>query len=619
MADALHRGHSAQRTRGTQLMGAALVRRAVWLRAHITNRVEVARSGNGGAAMRFLLIAVGLATISGCCDQCGWSKTAPSSTVRHYLAGDADPDAGGERLFEGLGEHQRTVTTSSKEAQQYFNQGLNFLYAFNHDEAIRSFQQAAKLDPKCAMAWWGVAYANGPHINNPAVPPERAKAAWEALTKAKENAGSGTEVEKALVAALEKRYANPQPEDRKPLEEAYASAMRGVWKQYPKDADVGSLFAESLMDLRPWDYWKGDGQAYPETLEVIATLEKVIEFAPKHPLALHLYIHAVEASPEPGKADVAGERLRTLAPALGHLVHMPTHIDIRRGRWLEAVETNQRGMKADMEYRKVRPNQGFYRIYMAHNHHMLSFAAIMTGQSKLALQEIRTLLAGIPKEWTAVPQNAAFVDGFFALPIEALMRFGKWEEVLKEPEPDECFPVARTLWHCARGIAYAATGKVKEAREEQVAFRAGVAKVAKEAQVGNNKASDVFAVAEPMLEGEILLREGKMKEAVAALREAAAKEDKLKYDEPPDWMQPVRHALGAVYLHMGDTAAAEQAYREDLQRWPENGWSLYGLAKTLEAMGKKEEAAEVKARFQKVWKNADVEITSSCYCQTNTP
>jgi tetratricopeptide (TPR) repeat protein len=567
-------------------------------------------------AMRHFSFAFGACALvalfgSGCCQQCGQGK-ATSQSASPAAAGAPEPTA---RLFNGLGDHHRTVTTSSKEAQQFFNQGLNFLYAFNHDEAIRSFQEAATLDPKCAMAWWGIAYANGPHINNPVVPPERARAAWEALTEAKENVAAGTEAEKALIAALGKRYANLQPEDRRALDEAYASAMREAWQQFPKDADIGALFAEALMDLRPWDLWKGDGKPQPQTPEIIAALEKVMEFAPKHPLALHLYIHALEASPEPGKADEPADRLRHLAPALGHLVHMPSHIDIRRGRWQEAVEANRRAIQADANYRALAPSQGFYRIYMAHNHHMLAFAAIMTGQSQLAMREIRTLLAGIPKDWLAVKANAAFVDGFFALPFEAQMRFGQWGDVLKEPEPDECFPVARTLWRCARGIAYAATGKVKEAREEQTAFRDGASKVAKEAQVGNNNAGDVLAVAEWMLEGEILLREGKLKEAVAALREAAAKEDKLKYDEPPDWLQPVRHALGAVLLHQGAFAEAEQVYREDLRRWPENGWSLYGLARTLDAMGRKEEAAAVRARFQKVWQHADVEITSSCYCQ----
>ena len=261
-------------------------------------------------------------------------------------------------LFDGLGKHTRPVTTSNPEAQRYFDQGLNFLFAFNHDEAIRSFAHAATLDPKCAMAHWGVALANGPHINFPLVPPERAKAAWAALAKAREHAKGGTEVEQALIEALAKRYADPQPEDRRPLDEAYAAAMRDVYKRFPKDADVGALFAESLMDLRPWDLWSADGKPRPETPEVVETLEAVLKHSPDHPLALHLYIHAVEASPEPGKAAAAADRLRKLAPGLGHLVHMPSHIDLRLGQWQKAVEANERAIAADTRIPEEGPRAG---------------------------------------------------------------------------------------------------------------------------------------------------------------------------------------------------------------------------------------------------------------------
>ena len=284
--------------------------------------------------------------------------------------------------FDGLGKHTRLVTTASPEAQRYFDQGMNFLYAFNHDEAIRSFAHAATLDPRCAMAHWGVALANGPHINFPLVPPERAKAAWSALARAREHAKGGTEIEQALIEALTRRYADPQPEDRRPLDEAYAAAMREVYKRFPKDADVGAIFAESLMDLRPWDLWSADGKPRPETPEVVETLEAVLKHSPDHPLALHLYIHAVEASPEPGKSAAAADRLRKLAPGLGHLVHMPSHIDLRLGQWQKAVEANERAIQADTDYRKKAPQQDFFRIYMAHNRHMLAFAAMMQGESR---------------------------------------------------------------------------------------------------------------------------------------------------------------------------------------------------------------------------------------------
>jgi tetratricopeptide (TPR) repeat protein len=522
---------------------------------------------------------------------------------------------GTPKLFDGIGDYTRKVTTNNPEAQKYFTQGLNFLFAFNHDEAILLFEQAAKLDPTCAMAYWGIAFANGPHINKVDVPPERAKAAWAAYLKAKEHASAGTEVERGLIEAVGQRYAETPPKERRPLDEAFAQAMRKLWKQYPQDADVGAFTAEAVMNLSPWNLWTGEGKPQPETPEILDILETVMKQSPKHPLALHLYIHATEASPEPGRADAAADRLRHLCPGLGHLVHMPSHIDIRRGRWQEAIEANQRAIAADSAYALQRPKQGFYRLYMAHNYHMLAFAAVMQGESKRAIDTMRMVLAAIPKEWLETKENALIADGFFAVPIEILVRFGKWDEVLKEPEAPANLPIARALRHMARGVAYNAQGKSVEAREEQKLFREAVKKIGEDAIVGNNKAADVIAVAEAMLEGELLVREGKMQEGLAKLRVAAVHEDKLKYDEPPDWLQPVRHALGATLLRAGQAAEAEKAYREDLARWPDNGWSLFGLAQALEKQGKEKEAAEVRAKFDRIWKHADVKLTASCFCQ----
>jgi tetratricopeptide (TPR) repeat protein len=516
-------------------------------------------------------------------------------------------------LFDGLGTFGRQVTTKSEDAQKYFTQGLCFLYAFNHDEAIRSFKQVAELDPKCAMAWWGVAVANGPHINNPVVPPYRAKAAWNALAKARSLAKNGIAVEQALIAALAERYADPPPEDRKPLDEAYATAMRKVWKKHPTDADVGALFAESLMDLRPWDLWTADGQPQPGTEEVVATLESVLTQAPSHPLALHLYIHAVEASPQPEKAAAPADRLRDLMPGLGHLVHMPSHIDVRLGQWAKAMEANAKAIEADRKYRELSPQQNFYQIYMAHNHHMLAYAAIMRGQSGPALTAINDMQKGMPAAW--VKENPLLSDGFACLPLEVLMRFGRWDEVLAAPEPPEYLPLSRAMRHCARGVAYAAKGEVKLAEGEQTAFLAARKKVADEAFMGNNKAADVLAVGEHLLAGEILYRAGKADAGLAELAEAVKREDSLRYSEPPDWIHPVRHALGAALLHSGRGAEAERVYRADLARLPDNGWSLYGLARSLEMQGKRAAAAEVETRFQSIWRAADVQITSSCYCQ----
>jgi tetratricopeptide (TPR) repeat protein len=516
-------------------------------------------------------------------------------------------------LFEGLGTTGRKVTTSSADAQRYFDQGLCFLFAFNHDEAIRSFHQATELDPNCPLAWWGIALAHGPHINFPLLPPERNKLALEALAKAQKLADKGTASEQALIAALATRYAESPPEDRKPLDEAYAAAMRKVWQRFPDDADIGSLFAESLMDLRPWDLWLPAGKPQPGTEEVVSTLERVLAQAPRHPLAIHLYIHAVEASAQPERAVAPADRLRDLQPGLGHLVHMPSHIDVRIGSWKKAIQANAKAIEADARYRAQSPQQNFYRVYMAHNHHMLAYAAIMRGQSDLAIKSINNMAREMPAEW--VKENAAVADGFAAMPLEVLVRFGRWKEVLDAPEPPEYLPFSRAMRHCARGVAFAALADVDKAGLEQSQFLLVRAAVPAEARVGNNAASDVLAVAEMLLVGEILVRAGKFDEGLRALQVAALREDRLRYSEPPDWIHPVRHALGATLLSAGRAAEAEQVYRADLQRLPSNGWSLYGLSQSLHLQKKENEAKKLEMAFSDVWSEADVKIKSSCFCQ----
>ena len=514
-------------------------------------------------------------------------------------------------LFEGLGGRSRKVTTSSPEAQRYFDQGVAFMFAFNHDESIRAFRRASELDPKCAMAFWGIAIANGPHINNPVVPEERAKAAWDALAQAKALAASGTPVERALIDALANRYAWPQPADRKPLEQAYAEAMRTVWKAYPKDADVGALFAESLADLRPWDFWTSDGKPQPGTEELLATLEAVLALDPRHPLGNHLTVHALEASPHAEKAEAAADALRDLQPGLGHLVHMPSHIDVRRGRWQQAIDANAKAMEADRSYKAQAPEQGFYRLYMAHNHHMLTYAAMMTGQSELALRTIREMVADIPLEF--VKENP-WADGFLGMPLEVLMRFGRWDEVLAEPEAPEFAPISRSIRHYARAVAFASKGDVAAAGKEQTAFLEARTRVTKEATFGNNSGSDVLDVAEHLMKGEILYRAGRTEEGIDALREAVAREDKLRYNEPPDWIQPVRHALGAALLSAGRFPEAETVFREDLAKLPGNGWALYGLQRAVQLQEKHEEAAAAEKQFDAAWEKADLKIKSPCLC-----
>ncbi len=520
-----------------------------------------------------------------------------------------------EPFYDGLGSYTRKITTKSPKAQRYFNQGLAFLHGFNHGAAIRSFQEATNIDPECAMAHWGIALACGPHINYPLVPPAAAEMAWTELGLAKEHLDKTTPVERALIEALGQRYANPQPEDRAPLDQAYADAMREVWKAYPTDVDVGVLFAEAMMDLAPWNQWTLDGQPNPGTEEIIATLDTVLKMNPKHPFANHLYIHAVEASPHPERADAAAERLRILQPGLAHNVHMPSHIDIRRGRWQQAIAANLKAIEDDRKYRKMLGNKpaGLIPVYAAHNQHMLAYAAVMTGQSKLALQNIRQMVADLPPAF--LQENAVIAEAFMALPLEVMVRFGKWDDILAEPEnyPDY-MPFTRAFHHGARAIAFAAKGDTENARKEQAIFRERAALVPKETTAGNNTAEAILGLANQMIEGEILIAEGKLDEGLEQLRGALQAEDALKYDEPPGWMIPLRHSIGANLIKAGRFAEAEEVYREDLKRSPGNGWALYGLSESLAAQ-KKPEAAAAKARFEKAWAKADLKISSSCFCR----
>ncbi len=521
-----------------------------------------------------------------------------------------------EPLYDGLGSYSRKITTDSADAQRYFDQGLGFLHGFNHRAAIRAFQQAAELDPECAMAHWGVALACGPHINSMAVPPPAAELAWKELELAQKNAGNASPVERALIGALAKRYANPQPEDRSGLDRAYADAMRQVWKKYPKDPDVGAFFAEAMMNLRPWDQWTPEGKPEPGTDEVIATLEAVLRLNLKHPFANHLYIHAVEASPHPERASAAANRLRDSQPGLAHNVHMPSHIDIRTGRWLEAVDTNTKAVAADQHYQKIfGAPKGFLNVYVAHNRHMLAYAAMMTGQRDLAMKHIRAMVAEFPADF--LKENALQAEGFVAMPLEVMVRFGLWDEILAEPEhyTDKMW-FTHAFHHAARAIAFAANGNTAGARKAQSVFLERAKLVPKEESLGNNSCEAILDVMKPMVEGEILVAEGKTDRGIKQLQAAIKNEDVLKYDEPPGWLIPVRHSLGAVLMKQQRFAEAEQVYREDLARLPENGWSLLGLAESLRRQKKNaDEVAQTQAKFEKVWAKADLTITTSCLCQ----
>jgi tetratricopeptide (TPR) repeat protein len=511
-----------------------------------------------------------------------------------------------------MGGYQRAVTTHSADAQRYFDQGMTWAFAFNHDEAIRSFREAARLDPSCAMAWWGVALCHGPHINKPGMEASASAAAWDALRRARSLVDSETAVERELIEALSARYAADPPADRRGLDEAYAGAMKSLRDRHPRDADIAVLCAESMMDLRPWDLWTADGRPHEGTEEIVSTLETALALSPEHPGAIHLLIHAVEASADPGRASAAADRLRTLVPASGHLVHMPSHIDVRTGKWAHAAETNERAIAADAAYRRLSPRQGFYRMYMAHNLHFLSFVSMMEGRSERAVSAAREMLGSVPA-WYA-KANAALVDPYLSIEMDALKRFGRWEELLRVAEPRRGFPITHAMWRHGRGVALAAVGRVGEARVELDRLRREIAALPAETMGVVNKAHEMLAIAERVLAGEVAYAEGDVGLAISRLKAAAAIEDRLIYMEPPEWAVPVRHVLGAMLVESGRAAEAEAVYLEDLREWPENGWSLFGLEQALRAQGRLSEAEAARGRFERAFARADAPIESSCAC-----
>jgi len=515
-------------------------------------------------------------------------------------------------LNPGLGHHSRKVATTSPLAQKYFDQGLAYLYGFNHGASRRSFQMAAKLDPNCAMAYWGIAMACGPNINDPEVDPERAKIAWEAVQKADSPDAELASRDKPLLAAINVRFAKNPPADRTPLDKAYADKMGEAWKANPVDADTGSLYAEALMDLRPWKQWNLDGSPAPDTDTVLSTLHAVLKLDPNHPMGNHLMIHATESSSHPEWGLEAADKLRDMEPGLGHMVHMPSHIYVRTGRWKDAIIANRKAIAIDNAFLAKNPHPGFYALYMAHNREMLAYACMMRGQSSEAIQAVAQLKGLFPKE--DMEAEAPLFDSMLELPVELMVRFGKWDDILAVESLGPKFPFTEAIRHAARGVAYSAKQEPDKAREEQTAFREAMKKVPSDETVGLNTASAIMAIEDHLLEGEILYREGKADDALAALKLAVDGEDQLGYDEPPDWLIPTRHTLGATLEDAGRYAEALDVYQEDLKRRPGNGWSLYGMSRALIALGKAGEAKGYDAQFKKTWADADMSISSSCMC-----
>jgi tetratricopeptide (TPR) repeat protein len=536
---------------------------------------------------------------------------AQSPTHQHYVAtpAAAQPGPGGilAPRLQKLGVHTFKVTTRSARAQQFINQGLNLTYGFNHAEAGRAFAEAARLDPTCAMAYWGQALVLGPNINAAMAPDDEPKA-LVLIQKAAAAKGRVTPRERAYIDALRTRYTG-KPEDRVQGDRAYAAAMRKMAGAFPSDLDAATLFAESLMDLRPWNYWTKDGLANDGTREAIASLQRVLNANRSHPGALHYWIHLWEPTKTPERAEAEADRLLPLMPGAGHVIHMPAHIYMRVGRYVDAVKANQQAVAADEDYITQCKVQGIYPLgYYPHNIHFVWMGATMSGQGALAIASARKVAAAIPHEALALVPP---LQGFLVVPYWALVQFEKWDEILAEPTPSHDTIFTRGVWHYARGRALAGKGRLDDAERELAALAAIVADPSLPtlpASASLNTPDAILRIAPEVLAGEIALRKKDVDAALLHLERGVRFEDALSYYEPPDWPQPVRQRLGAALLSAGRPVEAEAVYWEDLRRNPENGWSLSGLARALDAQGKKDDAARVRERLVKAWAAADFQL-----------
>jgi tetratricopeptide (TPR) repeat protein len=536
------------------------------------------------------------------------------------LAGCAGPSTQtsapkpGQPLYAGMGMHRYPVSTQIPEAQRYFDQGLILAYGFNHLEAARAFREAYRLDPECAMCYWGEALVLGPNINAPMAPAD-VPIAYRSLQKAQALAENATPKEQALISALAQRYSENTAADRKSLDEAYAKAMRGVAARFPDDADVLALFAEALMDLHPWNFWTGQSKAQPWTPEIVATLERALTIDADNPLANHLYIHALEASPEAAKALPSARRLPSLVPGSGHLVHMPAHIYIRIGHYRDAILANQQAVKVDKDYLShAHHAEGIYTLaYVPHNYHFLWSAAIKTGQKRLAEQAAADTAAHVSQDMLREPALTGTLQHFLSIPLYTKALFGDWDGIIDEPAPPPDLLYLTGVWHYSRGMAFLRKGNAKTAQQElahleQILDNPAIATMALSEM---NPVTKILGIASEMLQGEIAAQRKDYGKAIAHLQRAVEIEDGLNYIEPKEWYLPPRQVLGAVLLEAGKAPEAEQAYRQDLRYHPQNGWSLYGLVLSLFEQGKVKEAESVKKQFAAVWSDADVTLTGS--------
>lgn len=539
-----------------------------------------------------------------------------------------------------LGDYTRTVTASSDSAREWVRRGLLWSYAFNHEEAVACFENAAKDDPSCTLAYWGLAYALGPNYNKPwdAFEPGEAGSAvaraHAAVADAQRHAAGATGAEQALITALASRY----PADRLEPEwnvwnQEYAAAMRAAYRQHPEDLDVAVLFADALLNLTPWALWDtttGEPAAGAATVEARAVLEDVLATpaGKAHPGALHLFIHLMEMSPHPEDALWAGDLLRDLAPDAGHLQHMPTHLDVLCGDYQQVITSNTAAIAADERFAAARGGTNFYTLYRAHNYHFKIYGAMFAGQSQTALAAGDQLAAALPESLlrVAVPPMADWLEGFVPMKVHVLVRFGRWDELIGAPLPadPDLYAVTTAMLHYGKGVAYAATGQVDSALEQQALLAAAAARVPESRTVFNNTCQSILEVAMAMLDGEIAYRAGQFDEAFSHLRRAVELDDGLPYDEPWGWMQPTRHALGALLLEQDRVEEAEAVYRADLGldgtlprpcQHPGNVWSLHGYHECLTRLGKREQAEIISQQLQIARARADVPVAASCFCR----
>jgi len=514
-----------------------------------------------------------------------------------------------------IGAYGRQVSGASTEAQAWFDQGVRYTYGFNQDQAAACFARAALASPDCAMAWWGISHIySGVDINNNVVTGDEALWGLLAMREAERLAPLASALEQELIAAASVRAALPMPSpmERADLDEGYRAAMEEVRSRYPDDVDVGTLYAEAMMSCQPWEYWTNDYEPVKRAEEIVAQLERCIELDPRHPGAHHLYIHMVESSGRAERGVPSADLLGELMPGSGHLIHMPSHIYINVGRYDDAIRVNQRAVELDDEYMAAYGRPTFYLNYYAHNIHFTSFGAMMEGRKRLALEYVDKLAQVAPDP--VIEMFAPFIDGMNALRMHVYIRFGMWEEILAYPEYAEFRKASRTIRRYARTVALANLGRTEEARLELARFDLAAAQTPEEWYIAFNPCQTVFGLARRVAEAEIYWREGDAARAISIMKDTLATEHELVYTEPPPWMIPIRHALGAIQLASGDALGAEQSYRENLKKHPENAWSLLGLQQALTKLGKLEEASVIDPRVKLAWARADIDPPASCYC-----